>query len=64
MKDIRSQGEGVCPVRTFFRQGVLQIRTSALFGAKNFKFFKIYGVSARTRGRSSKCGHFADQWDG
>jgi len=23
---------------------------SALFGVKNFEFFKIYGVSARTRG--------------
>jgi len=26
------------------------MRTSALFGVKNFGFFKIYGVSARTRG--------------
>jgi len=26
------------------------MRTSALFGAKNIEFFKIYGVSARTRG--------------
>jgi len=26
------------------------MRTSALFGAKNAGFFKIYGVSARTRG--------------
>jgi len=34
-------------------EGVLQMRTSALFGAKTFKFFKIYGVSARTRGLSS-----------
>jgi len=24
--------------------------TTVLFDAKNFKFFKIYGVSARTRG--------------
>jgi len=30
--------------------GGLQMRTSALFGAKNFGFFEIYGVSARTRG--------------
>jgi len=30
-------------------RGVLQMRTSALFGAKNFGFFKIYGVSARLR---------------
>jgi len=26
------------------------MRTSALFGVKNFGFFKIYGVSERTRG--------------
>jgi len=25
------------------------MRTSALFGAKNSRFFEIYGVSARTR---------------
>jgi len=25
------------------------MRTSALFSAKNFRYFKIYGVSARTR---------------
>jgi len=29
---------------------VLQIRTSALFSAKNFEVFDIYGVSAWTRG--------------
>jgi len=27
------------------------MRTSALFGVKNFGFSKIYGVSAQTRGR-------------
>jgi len=26
------------------------VRTSVLFGAKNFGFFEIYDVSARTRG--------------
>jgi len=26
------------------------MRTSALFGEKNFGYFEIYGVSARTRG--------------
>jgi len=41
IKDVRSQGEGLCPVWTFFGQGgrVLQMPTSALFGAKNFGFF-------------------------
>jgi len=46
------RGGGVCPVRTFCGQGgsgLLQMRTSALFGAKIF--FEIYGVSARTRVR-------------
>jgi len=27
------------------------MRTSAFFDAKNFEFFEIYSVSARTRGR-------------
>jgi len=40
------RGRG-CPVQT---SGVLQIWTSALFDAKSFGFFEIYGVSARTRG--------------
>jgi len=31
--------------------GVLQMRTSALFGVKNVGFFEIYGVSERPRGR-------------
>jgi len=38
-------------MRTFCGQwGVPQMWTSALFGAKNFEFFKIYGVFARTGG--------------
>jgi len=42
------------------------MRTSALFGAKNFGLFKIYGVSAPTRveGMLSQCGHFADKGEG
>jgi len=39
------------------------MRTSALFGEKNFKFLEIYGVSTRTR-RLSQCGHFADKEGG
>jgi len=30
-------------------EGVLQMRTSALLGAKNLGFFEIYGMSVRTR---------------
>jgi len=42
--------------------GGLQMRMSALFDAKNFGFFEIYGVSARTRGEGlSQCGHFSDK---
>jgi len=41
-------------VRTYFGQGrgrlFMQMRMFALFGAKNFEFFKIYGVSAKTSG--------------
>jgi len=46
------RGEEGCPVQTFYGQeeGVLQIRTSALFGAINFELFEIYGVFARTGG--------------
>jgi len=33
------------------------MRTSVLFKAKNFGFFKIYGVSARTKGWR-QCRHF------
>jgi len=51
IKDVRSQeGRGVCPVRIFLGQGaegILQMRTSELFGAKYFVFFEIYDVSAR-----------------
>jgi len=39
------------------------MRTSSLFGTKNFGFLEIYGVSALTRGRGllSQCGHFSDK---
>jgi len=41
------------------------MRTSALFDAKNFRCFEIYGVSARTRGIGlSQCGHFFGQGGG
>jgi len=41
------------------------MRTSAFFGIKNFGFFKIYVVYARTRGRGlSQCGHFSDKAKG
>jgi len=45
--DVRSHGGGGLLSAD---KGVLQVRTSALFGAKNLVFFEIYGVSARTRG--------------
>jgi len=48
-------------VRT--RRGGLQMRTSAVFCAKNFGSFEIYGVSAQTGGVRGfePCGHFADK---
>jgi len=39
------------------------MQTSALFGAKNFGFFEIYGVFTWTRGLSQD-GHFADKREG
>jgi len=36
------------------------MRKLALFGAKNFGFFEIYGVSARRGGGLSQWRHFAD----
>jgi len=52
-------------MRTLYGKGGggLQMRTSALFGAKNVGFSEIYGVSARTRGegRLSQFGHFTDK---
>jgi len=51
IKDVRSQG-GLSNADIFRTRGevALQMRTSALFVQKNFGFFEIYGVSARTRG--------------
>jgi len=39
---------------------VLQMRTSTLFGAKNFGFFEIYGMSARIGG-VRQSGHFSNK---
>jgi len=66
IKDVRNQ-EGLSTVQCgyFADKGefFFQMWTSALFGAKNFEFFKIYGVSTRTRGLS-QCRHFADKEEG
>jgi len=52
-------------VRIFCEQGggVLQMRTSAFFGAKNFGYFEIYCVSALTMGveRLSQSEHFSEK---
>jgi len=64
IQDVRSQ-KGLSSADILWKgeRGVLQMRTSALFGAKNIEFFEIYSVSARTRGEGglSQCGHFADK---
>jgi len=62
IKDIRSQGVVQCG--HFTDKLGLQMRTSALFDAKNFGFFEIYGVSVRTKGVRTycrQCRHFADK---
>jgi len=43
IKGVRSQGEGC------LSSAVIQMRTSALFGAKKHRLFEIYGVSARAQ---------------
>jgi len=52
-------------VRIFCGQGVLQMRTSALFGVKNIGFLKfvvcLHGQGERGL---SQCGHFADKGKG
>jgi len=61
MKDVRCQGGGLfsADILRTKRRGILQIRTSALFGAKkNFGFFEIYAESARVEVESVRtfCG--------
>jgi len=53
-------------VRTFFGQGggALQMRTSALFGAKNFGFFEIDSVSHGQGGRVEPVGTLCDKGEG
>jgi len=48
IKDVRTQGGGVVQCGHFVDKGVLQMRMSALFGAKTSDFLKFM-VSARTR---------------
>jgi len=52
-------------VRTFCGQGegVLQMQTSVLFGAKKFGFFEIYGMSTWTKGEGGlgQCGHASEK---
>jgi len=51
MKAIHTQGEGrFVQWGHFSDKGVLQMRTSAFFDVKNFGFFEICYVSARTKG--------------
>jgi len=46
IKDVRSQGAGMTSADILQTRRILQMRTFAFFGVKNFEFFKIYGVSA------------------
>jgi len=51
IKDFRTQ-EGVFQRGGFEDKGGLQLRTSALLRCKKFGICEIYGLSARTGGRS------------
>jgi len=44
--------------------GGLQMRTSALFGAKKLVFFRNLWCVRTDKGRSSQCGHYAGQRGG
>jgi len=50
-------------VRTFCGQEGRGSWISALFGTKKLRFFKVYGMSVRTKEERdlSKCKHFADK---
>jgi len=49
----------------FWTKGVLQMRTSELFGAKTFGFLEIYGMSARSREEElNQCRHFSNKTRG
>jgi len=66
IKDVRSQG-GLYSSDIFRtrRSGFFHVQTSTLFGAKNFGFFKIYGVSVQTRGeRVEPVRRFCEQGKG
>jgi len=52
---------GVVQCGHFTDKGVLQMRTFALFGAKTFKFFEIYGVFARTGEGLNQCRYISDK---
>jgi len=44
------------------RERIFQMRTAALYGAKNFGFFEIFEVSAPIGGGGvSQCGHFSNK---
>jgi len=60
IKDVRNQGRGVSSANVFRTAGVLQMRTNALFGAKNFGFSKVM-VCPHGQGWFSHCGHFSDK---
>jgi len=57
----QSAGQGGCPVPIFFGQGVIQVRTSALFVAKtNVEFFKTHSVSTPDMDRGEGRGRERD----
>jgi len=66
IKDVRSPGErGVCPVRTFCRQReVLEMRTSAPFGAKTPDFSKFIVRPHGQGGRGSSTDNFRIRREG
>jgi len=65
-KDARSQGRGICPVRTFYRQrGIGLDVNTCIFGAEILDFSKFMVCTHwQERVGLSQCGYFLDKGEG
>jgi len=64
IKHVRSQGEGGCPIRTFYGQGGMGRWMSALLGAKQLHFLNLWCVCTDRGEGLNQCGHFEDKEEG
>jgi len=62
IKDVRTQASGLSSADIMRTGEGFRCGRPHFLMQKNFGFFEIYGVSARTWGKeSSQCGHFSDE---